>query len=140
MKTHHRIGAATLFLAAGAAAAGVFGSAAPANADVQNDLYINRYAAIAYSPVSRTSGASGLEANLQQAWDDAMTRCKLSGGVDCTIMVFAENSCVSLANNFHGNWATDTNNDVDFAALRARFKIAAGVTQAMACAHGGNQP
>lgn len=129
-----------MIASAAVAVAGAFGSAATANADVQNDLYVNRYAAIAYSPVARASGVSSGEGNLQQAWDDAMARCRLSGGVDCTIMVFAENSCVSLANNFHGDWAVDTNNNIDSAARRAKMKIFAGDTQAMACAHGGNQP
>ena len=134
-----RITGATVLAAAGATAVGLLGAAAPANADVHNDLYINQYASIAYSPVARASGASSLETTLQQAWDDAMTKCKDAGGVDCTIMVTAENSCVALANNFRGDWGVDTNANIDRAAFDAKHKIFGGVTQAMACAHGGNQ-
>jgi Domain of unknown function (DUF4189) len=98
-----RFGPVLLFAAIMAAAFGLVGAPAPANAA---DAYIGL--AIGFvneNPPVTMAGGSAISSTQEQAGQGALTNCVSNGGSHCVTEVIAKNECAAAASNDYGEMA-----------------------------------
>jgi hypothetical protein len=121
--------AATLLVAAGAAAFGGLIAAAPANA-------ADAYVALSYSLESKIGGTA-VAATSDAARIASLQKCQDSGGNHCVTYVIAQNGCAAIAigtdPTLHQEWSTATNSLVEMARKQALSKNGGGVIGTSGC-------
>lgn len=125
--------AGRVLLAVAAIGAANVVAVAPAQAD------LNRWVAIAYSSTTRYWGYEVGYTNDRVTRSHAVSYCMNKGAASCVVVVDGMNTCVSLANNFHGDFAVAQNRDIGNASVAARLKLFAGRTLITACSDGREQ-
>jgi Domain of unknown function (DUF4189) len=117
----HRI--YTLIASAGAGAA--FFSGATALSPAAQAAATDRYAVIAYSPVTGATGWANNATTMEEATHIALGNCQLHGQ-GCTVASWARNGCIALALGTGGQWGADWASTATAAQNAALARIPSG--------------
>jgi hypothetical protein len=116
----HRIYALIASVGAGAA---LFSAATVTSAAAQAAA-TDRYAVIAYSPVTGWTGWANNATTMEEATHIALGNCQRHGA-GCTVASWARNSCVALALG-PGRWGADWGSTATSAQRAALAKVSSG--------------
>ena len=119
--TSHRI--YTLIASAGVAAA-FFGGATTLSPAAQAAA-VDRYAVIAYSPVTGATGWYNNAGGMEEATHMALGNCQRYGP-GCTVATWARNACVALAVGPSGQWGADWASTPTAAQNAALARVSSG--------------
>jgi len=116
----HRIYALIASAGAGAALFGASTALSPAAQAAATD----RYAVIAYSPVTGWTGWANNASTMEEATHKALGNCQ-QHGAGCTVASWARNSCVALALG-GGRWGADWGSTATAAQSAALARVSSG--------------
>ena len=117
----HRISA--LIASAGAAAA--FFGGATALSPAAQAAAVDRYAVIAYSPVTGATGWYNNATTMEEATHMALGNCQRYGR-GCAVATWARNSCVALAVGSGSQWGADWGSTPTAAQNAALARVSSG--------------
>ena len=127
--THRTRNALVAGLTAGAAFAGAFGMAAPANA--ATDYYIG----LSYSFESHVAGRAMNQLNQTDAQIRSLSNCQDSGGNHCVLYALEKNTCVALAVKDPEQWRTATGSTAAAAQQAAMAQLPGSQIATSGCAN-----